>query len=153
MRKYATIIVMAAIFFSSFVAGLSFCQDIGISRLVDEYNADTDIQKEAIVKKYLGSKITVDGIVKDAKDEKTFDVVNDIERNYYKVITNVNNTTAGNSYRAVLIYKDKSRVKDLKKGQNISLSGNIIRIVDERFYLSVWISAEPLTNQERELFK
>ncbi|MDD5136446.1 MAG: hypothetical protein PHX20_05160 [Candidatus Omnitrophica bacterium] len=153
MRNHVITIIAAVIFFSSCATGLSFCRDIVIGQLVDEYSGDTDIQKEAMVNKYLGSKIAVDGMVKDVKDEKTFDVVNDVERNYYKVITDVASTAAGNPYRTILIYKDKARVSGLNVGQKISLSGDIIRVVDEGLYLSVWISADPLTDHERELFK
>ena len=146
--------VLTVVLFLTFaIIRPSFCQDVGITQLVDKYKNDTDIQRSAVEKEYLGRTITVSGMVSDVRKENTFDVVNDVKRHYYKVITNVENTPAGNPYRAVLIYKDISKVKNIDKGQKISFSGNIIRVVNERLYLSVWLSADQLTAQEKELFK
>lgn len=133
--------------------GFSFCQEADITQLIDTYCKDTDLQKSAIRQEYADRKIAVTGTVSDVKDENTFDVVNDVERHYYKVITDVENTAAGNSYRAVLIYKDAGKVKDIAKGQVVSFRGNMIRIVDEGLYISVWLTADEMTAQEMELFK
>lgn len=132
---------------------LSLAQDIGITELVDKYSKDTDIQRAAITGEYLGKNITVSGTVADVRNEDTFDIVNDVKRYYYKVITEPENTPAGNSYRAILIYKDKAKVENINKGQKITFGGNIIKVLDERLYLSVWLSADDLTPAEKELFK
>lgn len=153
MMKFRALILSGLFLFLFFSACPSFCQDISIENLVDKYNSDTDIQKKAVVSEYLGKNITVSGVVSDASDENTFDVVNDITRHYYKITTDVANTPAGNPYRAILIYKDINKVKDIDKGQKVSFAGNIIRVVDERLYLSVWLSADVLTAEEKELFK
>ncbi len=151
--RYGAKIIAGVLLFLFATASSSFCEDVGIAQLVDKYKNDTDIQRAEVVKEYLGKKIALSGTVSDASDENTFDVVNDVERDYYKVVTTVENTAAGNPYRAVLIYKDIDKVKNLNKGQTINFSGNIIKIQDDRLYLSVWLSADELTEHERELFK
>jgi len=143
----------AAVLFLFLVTGVSFCEDAGVSRLVDEYNKDTDIQKSVIDKEYAGKKIMVEGTVDDVGQEKTFDVVNDAERVYYKVTTNIKNSAGGNAYRAILIYKDINKVRNINKNQRIAFSGDLIKVVDELLYLSIWLSADPLTEHEKELFR
>jgi hypothetical protein len=152
LKRVAGIFADALLFLFIFT-GASFCQDADISLLVDQYDSGTDLQKAAIEREFIGRNISVTGIVSDVKDEDTFDVVNDVKRFYYGVITEVANTAAGNPYRAVLIYKDKNRVEDINKGQEISFTGNMIKVADDRLYLSVWLSADELTEHERELFK
>jgi hypothetical protein len=151
--NYIAKVLAAAVFFSLFTATSSFCQEASIAQLVDKYTKDTDLQKMGVVKEYLGRKIAVSGAVNNVGEENTFDVVNDVERHYYKVILDVANTPAGNPYRAVLIYKNMDKVKNIVKGQSVVFSGEIIRVSDDKLYLSVWLSADKLTDQERELFK
>ena len=146
-------ILLIALLLSFTITGISFCQDAKIIDLVDKYCDDTDIQKAAIAKEYTDKKIVASGIVADVSDENTFDVVNDVERHYYKVVTDTENTPWRNSYRAILIYKDINTAKNINKGQPITLRGNIIKVVDDRLYLSVWLSADELTEHEKELFK
>ncbi|MDD3905857.1 MAG: hypothetical protein PHS46_04910 [Candidatus Omnitrophica bacterium] len=152
MMRFAKVLIIG-FFVLIASASLSFCQETAIDSLVDKYNKDTDIQRAAVVREYLGKKIAVAGVVDNVSDENTFDVVNDIGERYYKVVTQVANTPQGNPYRAVLIYKNIDSVKSLNKGQDISFKGNIIKVVDERLYISVWLSAEELTAHEKELFK
>ncbi|MDD5427639.1 MAG: hypothetical protein PHI58_00160 [Candidatus Omnitrophica bacterium] len=153
MTKPGMRIVAILLFISFAVIPSLFCEDVGIDRLVDRYKNDTDVQKAEVVKEYLGKKISVSGMVNNVSSENTFDVVNDIERNYYKVVTDVENTAAGNPYRAVLIYKNKDDAAKINKGQKITFSGNIIKITDDRLYISVWLSADELTEHEIGLFK
>lgn len=161
--RYGVKIVMGVLFFSFVMVSSSFCkeaskdsgrvEEISIVQLVDNYKRGTDLQKAGIVDKYLGKKIVLTGKVSDVSDENTFDVVNDDESRYYKVVTDVKNTAAGNPYKAVLIYKNIKKAEKVNKGQEITFSGNIIKVKDERLYLSVWLSADELTEHERELFK
>ena len=135
------------------VTGVSFCQETSIKALVDKYIQDTDLQRARVEKEYEGKSINLNATVYDVGEGKTFDVANDIERVYYTVTTDVIKTPAGNPYRAILVYKDMDKVKDLTRGQTISFSGNIIRVVNEGLYISVWLSADKLTPEERVLFK
>ena len=153
MTKPGMKIVAILLFISFAVIPSLFCEDAGITQLVDKYKNDTDVQRAEVVKEYLGKKITVSGTVNNVSSENTFDVVNDIERNYYKVVTDVENTAVGNPYRAVLIYKDQATVEKINKGQKITFSGNVIKVSDDRLYISVWLSADELTEHEIELFK
>lgn len=153
MRKFQAVIPVFILFSLFAAAPYASCQDIKASRIVDEYVKETDLQKGALVKGYIGKTISVSGTVADVGEEDTFDVVNDIKRKYYKVVTEVEKTPCHNPYRAILIYKDKSRTENINKGQKIALNGNIIRIMDEKLYLSVWISKDELTAEERSLFK
>ena len=153
MLRHFTKILSISLLFSFMTAGVSFCQDATIIQLVDKYTNDTDVQKAAVEKEYLGKKITVSGIVTDVSDENTFDIVNDVERHYYKVVTDAGNTPQKNPYRAVLIYKNLDAVKKINKGQPVTFRGNVIKVVDEKLYISVWLSADDLTEHEKELFK
>ncbi|MFA6321105.1 MAG: hypothetical protein WCY36_04530 [Candidatus Omnitrophota bacterium] len=153
MTKYIVRIMAVLLFFSFVMVSASFCEDADIAKLVDKYKSDTDIQRAEVIKEYMGRKIAVSGTVSDVRSENTFDIVNDVERDYYKVITDVENTPAGNPYRAVLIYKNMETAGKINKGQKIDFSGNIIKVTDDRLYLSVWLSADELTEHEKELFK
>ena len=150
--RIAAIIIISAMSLV-FMTGSSFCQEAGMEGLVDRYVKYTDLQRTQADKEYPGKKMDVEGIVSDVGEGKTFDVANDIERVYYTVTTDVVKTPAGNAYRAILVYKDIKRVEGIDRGQKISFSGNIIRVVDEKLYISVWLSADELTPEERALFK
>ncbi len=130
-----------------------FCKEVSVSTLVDRYRSETDIQKSDILKDYSSDKIDISGVVSDVSSEDTFDVVNDVKRDYYKVVTEIENTDKGNPYRAILIYKNEDNVKNINKGDKITFSGSIIKVVDEKLYLSVWLTADDLTEKEKSLFK
>ena len=92
MLRHFTKILSISLLFSFMTAGVSFCQDATIIQLVDKYTNDTDVQKAAVEKEYLGKKITVSGIVTDVSDENTFDIVNDVNPEKKWIAPSLKNT-------------------------------------------------------------
>lgn len=145
--------LMFVLLISALVCHNSYCESIKAEKLVDQFYKETDLEKAHFAQTYKDDKIIVSAEVRDVKEEDTFDVVNDIKRRYYKVVTKTQKTAGDNDYAVILIYKNADKVRDIAKGQWVTKEGKLLRVVDEGLLLSVWLYEENLTKEERELFK
>jgi hypothetical protein len=135
------------------MASYSYCADISINELVDQYQHATDLQKRELEKNFIGKTISASGTIENVAEYNFFDINTDTGEQYYRVITRQQDTAAKTPYQVVFMYKDKEKLKNLSKGEPISKEGTIINIVDERLQISVWLYEDELTSKDRELFK
>lgn len=144
-------ILAAAIIVS--MASYSYCANIDIGQLVDQYQHATDIQKKELEKNFIGTRITGRGTIDNVGEYNFFDINTDTGEKYYRVITRQQETIGKTPYQVVFIYKDKDKIKDLSRDESIEKEGTLINIVDERLQISVWIYEDELTAKDKELFK
>ncbi|MFA5725335.1 MAG: hypothetical protein WC937_03680 [Candidatus Omnitrophota bacterium] len=135
------------------VSGLSYSAVMDIEGLVNNFYKATDLQKVQVLKDSLGKEITCGGTVSNAGEYDFFDTTNDLGNTYYQVSIIPQKTKNNVPYQLVFLFKDKDKVKDIDKGQNIQQSGKIIRLLDERLQISVWIFCGELTQEDKALFK
>lgn len=145
------IILIAAIVLSA--ASYSYCANIDIGELVDQYQHATDVQKQELEKKFLGKRIMGRGVVENAGEYNFFDINTDTGEKYYRVITRQQETAGKTPYQVIFMYKDKGRVMDVSRGETMENEGTLINIVDERLQIAVWIYEDELTSKDKELFK
>jgi len=148
MKKIFSIAVMILS-----IASFGYCADVNIGELVDQYKHATDLQRQELEKNFTGKPISVSGTVDNVGQYDFFDISNDTGGVYYKVLLQQQTTQNSVPYQVVLLYKDKDAVKDINRGQAIEKEGNIVKIVDERLQIAVWIYNGELTEREKELFK
>lgn len=129
------------------------CESADIGTLVDQYKHATDVQRLELDKQFLGKRITAGGMVENVGEYNFFDVNTDTGEMYYKVLTRQQETANKVPYQVTLLYKDKSRVNDINKGEMIQKEGTIINIIDERLQIAVWIYEDELTAKDKQLFK
>ena len=135
------------------VASSGYCADVNIGELVDQYKHATDLQRQELEKNFIGKKISAVGTVENVGQYDFFDISNDISGIYYKVLLQQELTQNKIPYQIVFLYKDRDAVKDIDRGQAMEKEGNIVKIVDERLQIAVWIYNGELTDRERQLFK
>ncbi len=135
------------------IASIGYCADVNIGELVDQYKHATDLQRQELEKNFIGKTISASGTVENVGQYDFFDISNDSGGVYYKVLLQQQETINKVPYQIVLLYKDKDAVKDINRGQMMEKEGNIVKIVDERLQIAVWIYNGVLTERERELFK
>lgn len=124
-----------------------------IEGLVDSFYKATDLQRTQILKDNMDRDISAKGTVSNAGEYDFFDTVNDIGNTYYQVATLPQKTKNNVNYQLVFLFKDKDKVKDIDKGQKIQKEGKVIRVLDERLQISVWIFCGELTDSDKALFK
>jgi len=135
------------------IASYGYCADVNIGELVDQYKHATDLQRQELEKNFIGKKLSASGNVENVGQYDFFDISNDTGGIYYKVLLQQQTTQNNVPYQVVLLYKDKDSVQDIDRGQMLNKEGNIVKIVDERLQIAVWIYNGELTDRERELFK
>ena len=135
------------------IASFGHCADLTIGEVVDQYKHATDLQRQELEKNFVGKKISANGTVDNVGQYDFFDISNDTGGVYYKVLLQQEATQSSIPYQVVLLYKDKESVKDINRGQVMEKEGNIVKIIDERLQIAVWIYNGELTDRERELFK
>lgn len=150
MKKTGKIVltVLAALL----AASCSYCDEVDIGGLVDQYKNATDVQRAELEKHFLGSRITASGTIENVGEYNFFDINTDTGEMYYKVTTAQQETAGKTPYQVLFIYKDKASVRDLGRGERIEKEGTIINIVDERLQISVWLYEDTLTSRDKELF-
>ncbi|MDP2929890.1 MAG: hypothetical protein Q8O01_07525 [Candidatus Omnitrophota bacterium] len=134
-------------------ASFACCAEINIGELVDQYKHATDLQRQVLEKSFIGKRITVSGIVENVGEYDFFDITNDTGGKYYKVLVQQQETANKVPYQIVFLFKEKSRVLDINRGEPIEKEGNIMKIIDERLQIAVWIYDGELTSRELDLFK
>jgi hypothetical protein len=144
-------ILTAALMLS--MVSYSYCANIDIGQLVDQYQHATDVQKQELEKSFIGTRITGRGVIDNVGEYNFFDINTDTGEKYYRVITRQQETAGKTPYQVIFIYKDKDKIKTLSKDESIEKEGTLINIVDERLQIAVWIYEDELTSRDRELFK
>ena len=135
------------------IASFGYCADVNIGELVDQYKHATDLQRQELEKNFVGKRISASGTVENVGQYDFFDITNDTGGKYYKILLQQQETANKVPYQIVFLYKDKESVRDINRGQAMEKEGNIVKIVDERLQIAVWIYNGELTDRERELFK
>ncbi|MFA4889707.1 MAG: hypothetical protein WC628_09080 [Candidatus Omnitrophota bacterium] len=147
---------LAGAFLLIFVCGIygkSFAKNMDIKALVDNFQKGTDLQKEQILKDNLNKAISASGIVTNAGEYDFFDIVTDLKGTYCQVSTGQQKTKNNTPYQVIFLFRDKDLAKDMDKGRRIQKEGKIIRIIDERLQISLWIFCGELTKEDSTLFK
>jgi hypothetical protein len=134
-------------------ASFAYCADSNIGELVDQYKHATDLQRQELEKNFIGKNISASGAVENAGEYDFFDTTNDTGAKYYKVLLQQQETANKIPYQVVFLYKNKDAAKDINRGQAIEKEGKIVKIIDERLQIAVWIYNGELTDSERELFR
>jgi len=143
--------VFIAVLFLTLTASFSYCETMGIDDLIKQYSVATAVQRSQIEASSIYKMISVSGKVKDVIDWAAFDERTDTSGQYYKVVTEMQTLKPSISCSVVIIYKDKAKVEQLAKGQEIKVDGTLIRIVDELTFFSVWVYAEDLTDEDKAM--
>lgn len=130
----------------------AYCAALSIEELVDNFYKATDLQKEQILKDSLGKEISAGAKVNNAGEYDFFDTNNDVKGTYYQVTTEAQKTKNSVNYQLIFLFKDKDKAKDVDKGQKIQKDGQVIRILDERLQISVWIFCGELADKDKALF-
>lgn len=134
-------------------ASLGYCADVNIAELVDQYKHATDLQRQELEKNFIGKRTTGSGTIENVGEYDFFDIINDTGGKYYKVLTLQKETANKVPYQIVFLFKDKDRVRDMNRGEMIEKEGSIMKVVDERLQIAVWVYEGELTSRERDLFK
>jgi len=121
--------------------------------LINRFSKATDIQKEEIVSEVFGQETVAGGVVVNADEYNFFDEKKDLTAKYYRVTTLPQKTDAGVKYELIFLFKDKLTAEKLTKGEIIEFAGNIIKLVDQRLQIDLWLYCAEITPQEEELFK
>ena len=131
----------------------SYCANANIGELVEQYQHATDVQRKELEKNFIGKRITGSGTVENVSEYNFFDINTDAGEQYYRVITRQQETSGKTPYQVIFMYRDKSRIKDVSRGELMEKEGTLINIVDERLQIAVWIYEDELTPRDKELFK
>lgn len=145
----AVIIVISLL---GLAATISYCEEISIEELVSQYRRATDLQKSQFEKHFMYEKISIAGKVQNVEQWKFFDTGKDEGKRYYKVTTSPRTTTDGIPYEVLIFYKDKGKVGLINKTQEVRMEGALVKIIDQRLIVSVWVYAEELTDFDKQMF-
>lgn len=150
MKKIAGIFM---ILFILSIVSAGHCEKIDIGELVDQYKHATDLQRQDLEKKFIDTRISAAGTVENVGEYDFFDISNDTGGKYYKVLTLQQETANKVPYQVIFLYKDAESVRNISKGETIEKEGNLVKIIDERLQIAVWIYDGELTSREKDLFK
>jgi len=125
---------------------------LNIEEVTDNFYKATDLQRDQILKDNLGKEISADAKVTNAGEYDFFDTNSDVKGTYYQITTEPQKTKNNVTYQIIFLFKDKNKAKDIDKGQRVQKEGQIIRILDERLQISVWIFCGELTDKDKALF-
>jgi len=146
MRSF--VLFIAAIFLS---ANFAFA-DTDAGALVDQFKKATDLQQQGLIKDVKNKKISAKGIVKNVEEYRTFNLNTDKGAPYYRAIAETQKSPSGNPYIVSFFYKNKDDVADINKGQAVEKTGGLLKIFDERLWVSVWIYTGNIGPEEELLF-
>lgn len=124
-----------------------------VTDIVDQFKQATDLQRQEIISDFFGIPLSAEGTITNVEEYNLFDEKKDVVHAYYRITTDQQKTTKGNPYQIIFLTKEFGAVKDLQKGQCINRKGKIIRIIDQRLQISIWIYDGQLSPEDTELFK
>jgi len=151
--RHSLRVIFTALFFTGILFSCAYCEELQIAQLVDQFKQGTDVQRDELQDFYKDKEIVGFGTVENAREYNTFDEANDIERTYHEVITNVQKTARGNPYKVIFIYKNSDKIKNIDRGQAIEKRAKILRVIDDRLWISVWLYEEEFTPEEKLQFR
>lgn len=146
MKRF--VLFIAAVFLS---ADFAFA-DMDAGALVDRFRQATDLQQQGLIGDAKDQKISAKGVVKNVEEYRTFNLNTDTGAPYYRVITEIQNSPSGNPYIVSFFYKTKDDVEDINKGQAVEKTGGLLKIFDERLWVSVWVYTGKIGPEEELLF-
>jgi len=152
MKKILAVLLLGFIFILGAKSNI-FAQANGITELVDNFQKATDLQRSQILEDSLGREISVSAIVSNVGEYNFFNTADDIGKIYYQVSTEQQKTKNNVPYEIVFLFKEKKQIKDISKGWTMQQAGKIIRIIDERLQISLWLLCADLTEEDKVLFK
>lgn len=152
MRKMIGILAFCLIF-SFCIGAVAYSAPADIGELVDNFYKATDLQREQILKDNSAKVISASGTVNNVGEYDFFDVVNDIKGIYYQVTTEQQKTKNNVPYQVIFLFKDRDKIEGLNKGQSFQKDGQVIRIMDERLQVAVWLFCGELDQKDKALFK
>ncbi len=123
-----------------------------ITNIVDQFKQATDLQREQIKKDNFGKELTGSGIVANAEEYNFFNEKKGLTGKYFRITTVEQKSINNTPYQVNFLFKDLNAVKDINKGQKIEQTGKIIKIIDERLQISLWLYIGELAAEEKELF-
>jgi len=123
-----------------------------VATLIDQYKQATDLKRAEIVKDNFGKDFPASGTVANVEEYNFFNEKKDLSKQYFRVTAETQNTSGNNAYQLNFLFKDLNAVKDIAKGQKIQESAKIIKIIDERLQVSLWLYVGELSPEEKELF-
>lgn len=137
-------ILKAAVFVALFLLlapAASTAAEISADELAGQFNGATDVQKSELENNFRYKIVSVSGIVENAEQWNTFYEPNDTSAVYWRVTTARKPLAGGAYYNVMIFYKDEAQIKDLNKGQPISMEGPLLKIIDDAMMYSVCIFA------------
>ncbi len=152
MNKKAGILAIALLLVTV-LSSTGFTQSIGLTELVDKFKQATDLQRGDMVNAYFGKDFEAEGVVYNVEDYNFFNEKKDFLKKYYKITTDTQTTPSQTPYQVNFLFIDPDEAKDIIKGQTLKKSGPLIRLADERLFISVWLFDGALTPEEKELFQ
>ncbi len=151
MRHIFRMMVTASLFFTAIFLS-TYCSAGDVAELVDQFKKSTDLQQTKLVDQYMFRDMSGKGVVANVEEYDAFDLTSDTRSKYYKVVTAVQNTPQGNPYIVSFFYKTKDEVKDIAKGEPIEKTGAVLKILDERLWVTVWLYTDDVGPQEKLMF-
>jgi hypothetical protein len=134
------------------MAVFSNAEAMEIDDLVNQFQPLTDVQRDEFRSVHYYENISVSGVVMNVEPWNMFDERTDMGMLYYRVVTAQKTSSKGVPYEILIFYKDKSKVEGLSEGSTISVTGPIIKILDQRLLFSVWVYAGELTAEDKTMF-
>lgn len=147
---------LASGFLSIFILALSvfsYAETMDIGQLVDSFYKATDLQREKILKDNLGKEVACGGKVNNVGEYDFFDTVNGLKGSYFQAVIEPKKTKNDAVYQLIFLFKDREKAANIDKGQDIQKDGKIIKIIDERLQISVWIFCGEQAEEDKLLLK
>lgn len=152
MKKLLVAGVFSSILFLA-AGKCSYAETTFIAGLIDNFHKATDLQREQILKDNLGKEVAASGKVSNVGEYDFYDMASDIKGTYYQAVTVPQRTEANVVYQLIFLFKDKDKAKDINKGQEIRKDCKIIRILDERLQITVWLFYGEMDEGDNALMK
>lgn len=151
MKQIFKLAVGAALFLTAIFIS-SYCLAEDAAELVDQFKKSTDLQQADLVKEYMFKDISGKGVVANVEEHDTFYLGTDRRARYYKVVTEVQNTPQNNPHVVSFFYKTQDEVKDIVKRQPIEKTGAVLKILDEKLWVTVWLYVGEVGPEEKLMF-
>lgn len=145
--------ILGLVFLAVFSFALAIAQTPSIYNLVDSFKNATELQRSIIMNENFGKDIVVGGKIMNVEEYNFFNEKKDLVKKYYRISLEGQKTDQGIPYQVIFLYKDFEKAKSLNKGEELNKEGKIIRIINERLQISVWLFDGELTSEEIELFQ
>lgn len=134
--KYMARAILVVFLFSTVIFAHSFCEAIGVEKLVDNFKKTNPSDLEAFKEQHLGERVYGQGEIGHVMKLVPSD---EIQGGFYRVATAVKTTPGGNAYKMILLDKRESDLKYFEEGEWVKLSGSFLEIRDDGLLVLVWV--------------